>query len=122
MSSDWKPKQLGEVVEVKSGQVDPTAAPYATMPHVGGDNIESHSGQFSGISTAKELGLKSGKYLFDSEDILYSKIPTETEQGRRPRLRGDLQRRHLPDPSEERWNHARVPRTHAAIEAISCLL
>ena len=44
------------------------------MPHVGGENIESHTGNLQGVRTARELGLISGKYLFDGLDVLYSKI------------------------------------------------
>ena len=74
MSIDLRPRPLGELIELASGQVDPRERPYATMPHVGGDNIESGTGRLSGIKTAAELNLKSGKYLFDDSYILYSKI------------------------------------------------
>ena len=72
--ASWERRTLNEVLEVVSGQVDPRDAPYKDMPHVGGDNIESGTGRLSGIKTAADLGLKSGKYLFDSRDVLYSKI------------------------------------------------
>ena len=44
------------------------------MIHVGGDNIESHSGKLLKLKTASEQGLISGKYRFDQRDVLYSKI------------------------------------------------
>jgi type I restriction enzyme S subunit len=44
------------------------------MPHVGGDNIESGTGRLIDLSTGRELGLISGKYLFGDEHVLYSKI------------------------------------------------
>ena len=44
------------------------------MPHIGGENIESDTGRIIGVATANELGLISGKYLFSSGDVLYSKI------------------------------------------------
>lgn len=65
---------LGEVVEVASGQVDPTKPPYCDLPHVGGENIESHTGNLQGVTTARERQLISGKYLFDERHVLYSKI------------------------------------------------
>ena len=65
---------LEKVVEVASGQVDPTQPPFCDLPHVGGENIESHTGRIWGIRTARELQLISGKYAFGKEDILYSKI------------------------------------------------
>ena len=70
----WEEQILGELVEIASGQVDPTDPMYCDKPHVGGENIESHTGRLQGMRTAKELGLISGKYSFDGRDILYSKI------------------------------------------------
>ncbi|MYN11292.1 restriction endonuclease subunit S [Massilia sp. FT127W] len=71
---EWEEKTLGEIVEVASGLVDPTKPPYCDMPHIGGENIESHTGDLQGVKTARELGLISGKYFFDGRDVLYSKI------------------------------------------------
>lgn len=65
---------LRDLVELASGQVDPTIEPYASLPHVGGENIESVTGRIVGVKTARELGLTSGKYLFEPGGILYSKI------------------------------------------------
>jgi type I restriction enzyme, S subunit len=74
MSERWKRQPLGDALDVASGQVDPTTRPYCDMPHIGGENIESHTGRIINVATAKQLGLTSGKYLFNGEDILYSKI------------------------------------------------
>ena len=71
---EWGVKTLGQIVEVASGQVDPTEPPYCDMPHIGGENIESNTGNLQGVRTARELGLISGKYLFDGSHVLYSKI------------------------------------------------
>lgn len=73
-AGEWEEQTLGELVEVASGQVDPTSPMYCNKPHVGGENIESHTGRLQGMRTAKELGLISGKYSFDAKDVLYSKI------------------------------------------------
>lgn len=70
----WVEKTLGEIVKVASGQVDPTEPPYCDMPHIGGENIESHTGKLQDVQTARVLGLTSGKYLFDRGHVLYSKI------------------------------------------------
>ena len=43
-AGEWEETTLGEIVQVASGQVDPTEPPYCNMPHVGGENIESHTG------------------------------------------------------------------------------
>jgi len=66
--------RLAEVLRIAEGQVDPTVDPYRSMPHVGGENIESVSGRLVGITSAEVLGLKSGKYLFRPGDVPYSKI------------------------------------------------
>lgn len=66
--------RLGDVVDIASGQVDPRVEPYASMPHVGSDNIRSGTGELFGIQRARDLALISGKYTFDASDVLYSKI------------------------------------------------
>ena len=47
---------------------------YADMPHIGIDSIESGSGRISGYRTIGEDNVKSGKYLFGPEHVIYSKI------------------------------------------------
>ncbi|MCG8557124.1 MAG: restriction endonuclease subunit S [Proteobacteria bacterium] len=66
--------QLGDVIDVASGQIDPREEPYCDMPHVGGDNIKSGTGELFNLRTARELNLISGKYVFGPDDVLYSKI------------------------------------------------
>ena len=63
-----------EVVEIASGQVDPREEPYASLPHVAPDNIESNTGRLLPVKSARVLGLISGKYRFQPGDVLYSKI------------------------------------------------
>lgn len=67
-------RKLEEIVEIVSGQVDPTKSPYKDMPHVGGENIESNTGRLTNIRSASEVRMTSGKYLFDQQHVLYSKI------------------------------------------------
>jgi type I restriction enzyme S subunit len=74
MTQGWERKRLADVVEIVSGQVDPTLQPYCDAPHVGGENIESGSGRIIDVKSTKQLGLRSGKYWFGREDVLYSKI------------------------------------------------
>lgn len=71
---EWDEWKLGQVIEVASGQVDPTEYPYCDLPHVGGDNIESGTGNLLALRSAREDRVISGKYPFDGNDILYSKI------------------------------------------------
>lgn len=70
----WKKQSLGEVVTVQSGQVDPKLEPYASMIHIGGADIESGTGKIINKITAKEARQISGKYIFDENYLLYSKI------------------------------------------------
>ena len=47
---------------------------YANVPHIGIDSIESGTGVLSGYRTVAEDGVKSGKYPFGPQHIIYSKI------------------------------------------------
>ncbi|EOW9151422.1 restriction endonuclease subunit S [Vibrio cholerae] len=73
-AGEWEKVSLQRLIEIASGQVDPTKAPYCDLPHVGGENIEADTGNLLGLRTAREDGVISGKYAFDEHDILYSKI------------------------------------------------
>lgn len=72
----WTEYDAREVFDIVKGQVDPREEPYASMPHVAPDVMEIGTGRLflDKVRTAKELELKSGKYLFDSSQVLYSKI------------------------------------------------
>ena len=49
-------------------------AKYANYPHIGIDSIEKDTGRLSGYRTVSEDGVKSGKYIFTKDHIIYSKI------------------------------------------------
>jgi type I restriction enzyme S subunit len=85
---EWVKKPFERVIEIASGQVDPTKSPYCDMPHIGGENIESDSGKILNVSTAKDLNLISGKYAFDESYILYSKIRPALNKVARPNFKG----------------------------------
>ncbi|HLG54045.1 MAG TPA: N-6 DNA methylase [Vicinamibacterales bacterium] len=70
----WDVVPFDESLKIAQGQVDPKEEPYASMLHVGPENVEPHTGQLLHCQPAKELGLISGKYLFAPGDIIYSKI------------------------------------------------
>jgi type I restriction enzyme S subunit len=44
------------------------------MPLVAPDHVESGTGRLLRLQTAKEQGAISGKYLFEPNDVIYSKI------------------------------------------------
>lgn len=71
---DWNYKKFSQIATVVKGQVSPKDAIYENHTHIGPENIESNTGRLSGLQTAKEQGLTSGKYLFDEHSIVYSKI------------------------------------------------
>lgn len=79
---------IGDSVEIQSGQVDPRELPYSEMLHVGGANIESETGNFLNLQQAKYESLISGKYLFDSSYILYSKIRPNLNKVSKPAFQG----------------------------------
>jgi len=75
MLDGWKLKPLGELVRIASGQVDPKDAEIARNLSIGPDNLRSGGGlEKTGLKTAGELEQISGKYAFDRNAILYSKI------------------------------------------------
>jgi type I restriction enzyme S subunit len=65
---------LGDACTVVSSLVDPREVPFADMPLVAPDLIGSGGGMIAQPLTAREAGVISGKCLFQSGDVLYSKI------------------------------------------------
>lgn len=70
----WTVRPLLTAVRIANGQVDPKVEPYRSMPLVAPDHIERGTGRLLHQQTAREQNAISGKYLFDSGDIIYSKI------------------------------------------------
>lgn len=73
-SKKWTVKKVEEICEITARQVDPKIPEYGNLPHVNGENIESGTRRLTFLKTAKELGMISGKYLFEKGDVLYSKL------------------------------------------------
>jgi type I restriction enzyme, S subunit len=71
---DWELLRFDSLARIEEGQVLPTELPYLDYFHIGPDNITSGSGRLTELQTARALNLTSGKYLFDKESIVYSKI------------------------------------------------
>ena len=84
----WNLFQFGEIAEVGSGQVDPKKEPYASMIHIGPENIESGTGRIVSPQKCSELGLISGKYEFDEDAVIYSKIRPHLNKVCFPRFKG----------------------------------
>ncbi|MBX5216487.1 restriction endonuclease subunit S [Rhizobium sp. NLR9a] len=75
MRDGWCTGSLGSLVRVASGQVDPKIDGIGDLPSVGPENLFSGGGlDLASIKSAREQGHISGKYAFDNQAILYSKI------------------------------------------------
>lgn len=70
----WEEKRLEDICAITSKLVDPRTNEYLDLAHVGAANIESKTGAFIDVKSAREEGLISGKFLFDDSMVLYSKI------------------------------------------------
>jgi len=87
LTNESKKIKLQEVCQIKAKLVSPKDEPYLNKPHIGAGNIISLSNQLIDVLTAKEEKLISGKFPFETDSVLYSKI--------RPYLR----KVHLPEYS-----------------------
>lgn len=70
----WSVVEFGSLVRLGNGQVSPLVRPYIDYPHIGPENIEGETGRIVNVRLAREIGLISGKYLFDEKAIVYAKI------------------------------------------------
>ncbi|MDO8263469.1 MAG: restriction endonuclease subunit S [Gallionella sp.] len=84
----WVEKKLSDVCAITSTLVDPRKEEFLDLTHVGAGNIESQTGVFVELKTAREEGLISGKFLFDESMVLYSKIRPYLMKVARPHFNG----------------------------------
>ena len=70
----WPRRKLDELCEIVAKQVDPRETEYGNLPHVSGENIVSGLCRLINVRSATEDGMISGKYLFETGDVLYSKL------------------------------------------------
>lgn len=73
-TDSWTRHKIGDIAQTVSGQVDPTIEPYASLPHINGEAMESGTCRLKDYKTANEYGVTSGKYHFIAGSVLYSKI------------------------------------------------
>jgi len=85
---EWEEKKLEDVCGIVSTLVDPRDPEYIDLAHIGAGNMISNTGQLINVQTAREEGLKSGKYVFDSRMVLYSKIRPYLMKVSRPDFEG----------------------------------
>ena len=80
MFGDFKTNPMGwpvvgfEEIAVIDGNMTTDYEKYADYPHIGIDSIEKETGLLKGYRTVSEDGVISGKYVFTSAHIIYSKI------------------------------------------------
>lgn len=86
--SEWPTSSLGEVCAIISKLVDPRLPEFIDLRHIGAGNMESRTGAISGVMTAREEKLISGKFLFDASTVLYSKIRPNLMKACRPDFAG----------------------------------
>jgi len=84
----WEEKRLEDVCGITSALIDPREAKFHDLVHVGAGNIASNTGVISGLMTAQEEGLISGKFTFDESVVLYSKIRPYLMKVARPGFNG----------------------------------
>ena len=84
----WEVKSFEDIAFVGNGQVDPREEPYSSMWHIGPENVTSDTGRIKNIRRCSELGLISGKYEFDKNSIVYSKIRPNLNKVCRPNFDG----------------------------------
>lgn len=84
----WVEKKLSDVCSITSSLVDPRKWDFIDLTHVGAGNIESFTGAFVDLKTAREEGLISGKFVFDTSMVLYSKIRPYLMKVARPDFAG----------------------------------
>jgi type I restriction enzyme S subunit len=87
-AGDWEEKPLSQIVEVASGQVDPTEPQYSVLPQIGSENIESNTGRLINVKSASDKGVISGNYLFNESYVLYSKIRPGLNKASLPSFKG----------------------------------
>ena len=81
-------KNFSEICEITSRLVDPREPEFIDLLHLGAGNMISLTGEVIDVKTAREEGLKSGKFLFDSRMVLYSKIRPYLMKACRPQFSG----------------------------------
>lgn len=79
---------LADVCEISTKLVDPKKEPYSEQLHVGAANIKPETGELTNLKTARQEKLISGKFPFDENTILYSKIRPYLKKAARPNFSG----------------------------------
>ena len=72
-NAEWPLLSFAEFASIDAQMTDDFEA-YADSPHIGIDSIEQNTGKILNYRTVSEDSVKSGKYIFTRNHIIYSKI------------------------------------------------
>lgn len=70
----WPTAPLSEVAEIGTRLVDPGERRYLDLPHIGVEEIEKDTGRIISPKLVRDDNLRSNKFHFTREHVLYSKI------------------------------------------------
>lgn len=73
-SKGWPKRALKDLTLIDAPMVDPRKEEFLDLPHIGPERIEGKTGKILKFKTAREDRLISGKFLFNANHVLYSKI------------------------------------------------
>jgi type I restriction enzyme S subunit len=74
-TEDWREVPAEKLFEIVSGQASPQDPQFKHLPYLGPEHVESGTGRIIGERVSVEkLEMKSGKYVFSPEHVVYSKI------------------------------------------------
>ncbi len=74
-TEDWHEVPAEKLFEIVSGQASPQDPQFNHLPYLGPEHVESGTGRIIGERVSVEkLEMKSGKYVFSPEHVVYSKI------------------------------------------------
>lgn len=86
-SKGWQIVGFKECADIDTNMIHDFEG-YEDYPHIGIDSIEKETGNLVGYRTVAEDGIISGKYLFTSAHIIYSKIRPNLNKVAMPEFTG----------------------------------
>jgi type I restriction enzyme, S subunit len=84
----WDTVPLDKVVDIGTQLVDPNQPDFLDLPHIGGEQIEKDTGRILSPILVRNSNLRSNKFYFSSDHLLYSKIRPYLNKAAYPRFSG----------------------------------
>lgn len=84
----WPLARFGELVDIGTQLVDPNQEAFRDLYHIGGEHIEANTGRIQVYQRVSESKLRSNKFVFDENHVLYSKIRPYLNKVAYPRVSG----------------------------------